>query len=152
MLEYLDRIAKRLGPKLKFDVWGEDDIRQEIYILMLAAQKEYDPKKGEAYRFYFNFVSARLKNFRRDNYSSNPYRKAIADAGSLEMDVIESQNNFIRAHIDLIDERVDAKLRGDYLRWKEGVKLPHKRKNIIINHVKEIVGRIIKNEEVTLDD
>lgn len=151
-MNYIDRIAMNLSSKLKFDIWEADDIKQEIYFLMLEAVKEYDPKRGDEYRFYFNFVKKRLINFKRDNYATNVFRKNIADACTLEGDIIEEHDNFLKKYQDLIDNRIDVNFRADYLRYKEGVKLPHKRKVAVLEHIKEIVQRAQINEEIKNDE
>jgi len=149
ILEYIDYISKALTKTHVFDIWGNDDIKQEIYILMLQAQKEFDEKKGDEYTFYFNYIKNRLSNFRRDNYSINKYKMGISDAISLEFDVLTPTDTLVEKYKNMINDRVDSSMRADYLRYTEGVKISHKRKVAIINHIKEIVGRIQKNEELS---
>lgn len=148
MLEYIQRIAKNLGPKFKFDIWEANDIRQEIYFLMIQAEPEFDEAKGDEFTFYFNYIKNRLMNFKRDNYSTNRFKMGIADARSIELDLVDNIDNYINKFKSIIHERVDASLRADYLRYCEGVKLPHKRKVSILEHIKGIVDRARKNEEI----
>lgn len=149
ILGYIENIAKRLGQTHRFDIYDQDDIKQEIYFLVVQAQEEFNEDRGDEYTFYFNYVKNRLSNFRRDNYSHNVYKMGISNAASLEGDVVQAVDSFIESYRTIIDNRVDASFRADYLRYKEGVKLSHKRKIAVINHIKEIVERARKNEEVS---
>lgn len=147
MLSYTTRIAKRLSRNLQFDIYDKDDIHQEIFLLLLQAEKEYDPAKGDEYTFCFNFVQRRLLNLIRDKYTVNPAKKAIADAVSLEIDIPIDEGNYIIDYVTIIDSRIAAEFRADYLKFRDGVKIPHRRKVMLIEHIKEIVERARKNEE-----
>lgn len=147
LLDYINRIAKNLGPKLKFDIWDANDIKQEIFFLMKQAEDEFDPSKGDEFTFYFSYVKNRLFNFKRDNYSTNKFKMGIADARSIELDLIDNIDNYISNYQGLINDRVDSSFRADYLRYCEGVKIPHKRKVAIMFHIKDIIDRAYKNEE-----
>ena len=133
---------------MKFDIYEADDIEQEIYFLVIEAEGQFDQSKGDEYTFYFNYVKNRLINLKRDKYSTNRHKMGIADACTLEGDVIHDIDKFIEKYRMLIDKRVDCTVRADYLRYCEGVKIPHKRKWIVLNHIKEIIDRIHRNEEV----
>jgi hypothetical protein len=152
MLTYVEKIAQSLSLKYKFDIWENDDIHQEVYLLIEEAEGLFDKSKGDEFRFYYNYVKNRLINFRRDNYGTNKYRMGIADAVSLEGDVIDEVNVFLDSYKKIINERVDSSFRADYLRYCEGVKIPHKRKVLVLNHIKEIIERAKKNEEVVYGD
>ena len=147
ILSYTTRIAKRLSRNLQFDIYDKDDIHQEIFLLLLQAEKEYDPAKGDEYTFCFNFVQRRLLNLIRDKYTVNPAKKAIADAVSLEIDIPIDEGNYIIDYVTIIDSRIAAEFRADYLKFRDGVKIPHRRKVMLIEHIKEIVERARKNEE-----
>lgn len=148
ILSYQKKIAKSLSNKFKFDIWEAEDIKQEIYFLILQGEPEFDESRGDEYTFYFNYVKKRLMNFKRDNYSTNKYKMGIADARPIELDLIEDIDTYIAKYKKIINDRVDSSFRADYLRYCEGVKLPHKRKVSILSHIKEIVDRANKNEEV----
>ena len=148
LLDYINRIANNLGPKLKFDIWDANDIKQEIFFMVVQAEPEFDPSKGDEFTFYFSYVKNRLFNLKRDNYSKNKFKMGIADARTIELDLIENIDNYISNYKGLIESRVDASFRADYLRYCEGVKIPHKRKVAVMFHIKEIIDRANKNEEV----
>lgn len=152
ILDFIKQISKNLSKKITFDIWESDDIEQEVYLLMLEAQKEFDPKRGDEYTFYFNYIKNRLMNFKRDNYSTNKYKMGILDAKSLELDIIENVDKFAGQYKDIINTRIDPHLRADYLRYCEGVKIPHKRKILVLTNMREIIERSIKNEEILYED
>ena len=152
ILDFVKKISLNLSKTFKFDIWESDDIEQEVYLLMIEAQKEFDPNRGDEYTFYFNYIKSRLMNFKRDNYSTNRYKMGILDAKSLDLDVIENIDQFIGQYKEIINSRIDSSFRADYLRYCEGVKIPHKRKNLILNHMREIIQRSIKNEEIMSED
>lgn len=144
LLDYIQRISGMLAKFATFDIYDEDDIRQEIFFLMAQAEEVYDPEKGDEYAFYLNFVSNRLKNIKRDRYLNNSDKKNIADAESLgdEEEIEEQQTTDLREYVEEIDRAIAANLRSDYLKFKEGAKLPHRNKHIIMQHIREIVQRI----------
>jgi|JI9StandDraft_1071089.scaffolds.fasta_scaffold293025_2 hypothetical protein len=148
ILQYQKKISKSLSNKFKFDIWEADDIKQEIYFLILQAEPEFDRARGDEYTFYFNYVRNRLMNFKRDNYSTNKFKMGIADARTIELDLIENIDNYISKYKKIINDRVDSSFRADYLRYCEGVKLPHKRKVAILFHIEEIINRANKREEI----
>ena len=152
ILDFVDKISLNLSKTFKFDIWESDDIKQEVYFLMIEAQNEFDPDRGDEYTFYFNYIKNRLMNFKRDNYSTNQYKMGILDAKSLDLDIIENIDQFIGQYKEIINSRIDSSFRADYLRYCEGIKIPHKRKNLILNHMREIIQRSIKNEEISCRD
>ena len=146
-LDMIEQISRSLGKIYKFDMWDQDDIAQELYFLVEEAEPQYDEAKGDRYNFYFNYCKNRLSNFKRDNYGGKR-KRGILDAQTLTEETLEIEREDFSAYQKLIDERVDASLRADYLRFCQGVKLPHKRKKVVMTHIEEIVGRIQKNSEI----
>jgi hypothetical protein len=142
LLNYIQKISDTFSKFCKFDIYDEDDIRQEIFFLINKAEPLYDENRGDEYTFYSNFVVTRLKNVKRDRYLLNDDKKNIADAKTLEEDIEEVLNSYLSKYIDEIDECIAANVRADYLRFKEGAKIPHRNKHIVIQHIKDIVGRI----------
>lgn len=143
-MNYTQKITKSLAKKMKFDVWGEEDIGQEVYFLILQAQEVYDPKKiDNDYVFYYNFVKNRLHTLKRDNYLK---KQNVLDTISMDYDVEQEFETYLDLYRDLIDGAILASMRADYLRFKEGVKIPYRNKLAIIDSIKKIV-RNIQDEE-----
>lgn len=139
LLNYINNIAAIVAKKSKFDIWDEDDIKQEIYFLMLKGETYFDPEKGDEFTFYLNFVAKRLKTFKRDKYAVNKEKQNIADAIPLEDDIVQEFEACISKYSSIIDEKIPASVRADYLRFKDGAKIPHRNKQIIIEHIKDII-------------
>lgn len=138
-LEYIKKIAKNLGPKCEFDIYDKDDIEQETYFLVCQAESIYDPEKGDEYTFYFNYVKNRLSTLKRDKYGVSKFKMQIADAVTLEGDIIEPDEDILGPYRDIVDEKIPNNLRGDYLRFLEGIKIPHRDKLLLTEAVTEII-------------
>ncbi len=145
-LEYIEKIAKNLAKRCEFDIYDKDDIKQEIYFLIRQAENVYDSKKGcDEYTFYFNFVKNRLSTLKRDRYGISVYKMQIADAITLEGDVELLAQSSFGEYKDIIDEKIQSNMRADYLRFIEGVKIPHRNKLLLIDAIKDII-RIYNSE------
>ena len=138
-LDYIKRIAKNLGPKSEFDIYDKDDIEQEIYFLVCQAELIYDSDKGDEYTFYFNYVKNRLSTLKRDKYGISMYKMQIADAIPLDGDIEVGLGDIFGPHKGIIDSKIPSNLRADYLRFIEGVKIPHRNKLVVIDMIKEII-------------
>ena len=145
-LDYIKKISKNLGVKSEFDIYDKDDIEQEIYFLVCQAENIYNEKRGDEYTFFFNYVKNRLSTLKRDKYGINIHKKQIADAITLECDIELLDMDFFGQYQDIIDKKMPAKFRADYLRFTEGVKIPHRNKVLLIEEIKEIV-RLQRLEE-----
>ena len=153
LLNYIDKISGILARKATFDIYDEDDIKQEIYFLILRAEESFDPDKGDEFTFYLNFAANRLKTFKRDKYALNKEKKDISDAASNapeSLDNISELNNefndLMASYKSIIDDRIAANIRADYLRFKDGARIPHRNKQIIIEHIKEIIKRDLNGQ------
>lgn len=144
-LEYVERIANSLAKKSEFDIYDKDDIQQEIFFLVMQAESRYDKNKGDEYTFYFNYVKNRLSTLKRDKYGVNLYKMQIADAITLEGDVESLSQSPFLTYQNVIDEKIQANMRADYLRFIEGVKIPHRNKMLLIEAIQEII-RIYNKE------
>lgn len=145
-IEYIKRISKNLGAKFEFDIYDKDDIEQEIYFLVAQAENTYDQEKGDEYTFFFNYVKNRLSTLKRDRYGISVYKMQIADASPIDGEIEIKEEDFFGRYKDIVDEKIQANLRADYLRFIEGVKIPHRSKLILIEAIKEII-RIYRLEE-----
>lgn len=150
-MNYIERISGILARKATFDIYDEDDIKQEIYFLILRAEEYFDADKGDEFTFYLNFAANRLKTFKRDRYGLNEDKKNISDAASNGPDSLDGItdltnefNELILTYRAIIDEKISANVRADYLRFKDGAKIPHRNKQIIIEHIKDIIRRDLK--------
>jgi len=135
---------------LKFGVYDEDDIHQEIFLLVLRGESSYDPSKGDEFLFYLNFVKNRLITLKRDTFVNmtikNPNLKMALNNASSIVESDKLYNNEDVETIDgldlltaVVDNKIPANMRINYLKlldgthidWHDRLKLSKLIKNII---------------------
>lgn len=157
-IEVIMRIAKRLAPKYVFASYAIEDIEQEAFLIGIAGLEKYDQNRPLE-NFMYTHISNRLKTFKRDNYYRLDYGTAaqkIQDRKKnllepVDIDVIygvysrdqSTTNAQINETLELIDRKLPAHLRRDYLKLQSNASLPKGRKAIVI----EAVERIINGED-----
>ena len=149
----ITKVARHLSPKYTFSPYDVEDIFQEAFIIGMEGLEKYDsgrPLSG----FMFTHISNRLKNFKRDKY----YRLDIGNAQQIQntkknlneafdIDALysvcspdqTSDNAHLKEILQLIDEKLPAEYRRDYLKLKTNSSLPKGRKATIIKVIKEII-------------
>lgn len=154
MVEIIIKVSRHLAPKYTFGHYDIDDILQEAFIIGVDGLEKYDdtrPLSG----FMFTHISNRLKNFKRDKY----YRLDIGNAQNIQntkknlneafdIDSIysicspdhTSDNAHMAEILQLIDQKLPAEYRRDYLKLKTNSSLPKGRKAIIIKVIKDIIN------------
>ena len=152
--ETITRVAKKLAPKFVFASYEVDDIEQEAFLMGGEALHRYDSSKPLE-NFMYAHISNRLKNFKRDNYYRFDYGNAqkiqdrkksilepmdIAALYSVSTDDETVSNAHITEMIELIDRKLPAELRGDYLRLQNNASLPKGRKALIIDVIEQIIN------------
>lgn len=163
VLATITKIAKTLAPKFVFASYDIDDIFQEAFIIGIEGLEKYDEKRPLA-NFLFTHISNRLKNFKRDNY----YRLDIGSAQQiqdrkkslLEPIDIESvysasnkdnilSNVYMSEILKIIDEKLPAQYRRDYLKLQTNSPMPKGRKAIILQIIKQLIneGDLDEHEE-----
>ena len=160
-LEAYHFVIDKIAHKYVFTSFECDDIRQEAFLIAYDGLKSYD--KGRSLEnFLYIHLSNRLKNFKRDNY----YRYEVGDAQKMQdtkksilepIDIhelfhiatgsdIEDEAHLTEIH-DIIDEKLPANMRSDYLKLKSKGKLTKSRKIKIIKKLQEIIDGEHENEE-----
>lgn len=151
LLSYIDRISQILGKHSTFGIYDEDDIKQEIFLLVFAAQTEYDSTKGDEFSFFFHYCRRRLLTLKRNKHVNPKIQKAekrakLLNAGELnercsvqtanpELDAIESYNYVA----EIVDKKIPPNLRLNYLKYMEGIDLPYHDKTKLLDVIKTIV-------------
>jgi DNA-directed RNA polymerase specialized sigma24 family protein len=135
LLRLTQYVANQLKSKFQFDIYDQDDIEQEIYFLILEAAKRFDEEKSTAEQFFYHFVRNRLITLKRDKYfneNSAESKKLLYTATSLSMEV-ESPACFSNSNfLDIVDEKIVANLREDFLKLRDGVSIPHHSKQKVL--------------------
>jgi len=129
LLRLTQYVAEQLKHTFTFDIYDSDDIEQEVYFLILEAARKYDSAKSTPEQFFYHFVRNRLITLKRDRYfneQSAENKKRLMTAGSLSIDVEDEHKLFADTNfLNIVDEKIVANLREDFLRMKDGVSIPH---------------------------
>lgn len=154
-------VIDKIAHKYVFTSFECNDIRQEAFLLAYDGLKSYDNERSLE-NFLYIHLSNRLKNFKRDNY----YRYEVGDAQKMQdtkKSILEPIDIYELFHIatgstivddahlteiqEIIDEKLPANMRSDYLKLKNKGKLTKSRKMKIIKKLQEIIGGDTENEE-----
>ena len=154
VIEVITRVSKKLAPKFVFASYEAEDIEQEAFLMGVEGLDRYDSSKPLE-NFMYTHINNRLKNFKRDNYYRFDYGNAqrIQDRKKnilepMDIDALYSvstedetvSNAHIAETVELIDRKLPAELRGDYLRLQTNSPLPKGRKAMIIQVIEDIVN------------
>ena len=157
------KIAKRLAPRYVFTGYEIDDIEQEAFLIGIAGLSKYDTSRPLE-NFMYTHINNRLKTFKRDNYYRMDYgtsaqaiqdRKknlleptSISDICSVYISDSVSSDVHLKETLELIDEKLPAHLRRDYLKLRANFFLPKNRKANIVEVIKQIIeGEFVQKEE-----
>jgi len=154
-------VIDKIAHKYVFTSFECEDIRQEAFLIAHAGLKDYDSGRSLE-NFLYIHLSNRLKNFKRDNY----YRYEVGDAQKMQnakKSILEPIDIYDLFHIatgssivedahvievlEIIDKKLPANMRSDYLKLKNKGKLTKSRKNKIMKKLEEIVNGEGENEE-----
>lgn len=153
------KIAKRLAPKYVFSGYDVEDIEQEAFLIGIKGLEKYDPSRPLE-NFMYTHINNRLKTFKRDNYYRLDYgteaqkiqdrKKNLLEPVSIEAVYTvcatdQTTNNAqMKEVLELIDRKLPAHLRRDYLKLQSNSPLPKSRKAYII----QVIEQIINGDEV----
>ena len=154
VIDVITRVSKKLAPKFVFASYETEDIEQEAFLMGVEGLTRYDSSKPLE-NFMYAHINNRLKNFKRDNYYRFDYGNAqrIQDRKKNILEPIDItalysvstedetvSNAYMSEMIELIDRKLPAELRGDYLRLQTNTPLPKGRKAIIIQAIESIIN------------
>lgn len=139
VVEIIQKVSKRFKFKYAFKYHEPDDIEQESFSICLEALEKYDGKRPLENFLHVN-LNNRLFNFRRDNY------KKVVESTNLEdenliLDEVEQKSSVLVNFESKIDLLLTPDLRSDYLRVKDGIKLPRVRRLRLERKIREIIKR-----------
>lgn len=156
-VEIVGRISGRLISKFRFGYHTLEDIRQQVYVELLKADRhglsiidKYDEGAGHSFESYlWVAIRNRLYNFKRDNYGRpdqpNEAKKSLmstkeynefADSRSAPDD---SQSAYSKEIFSIIDADIPVELRKDWLMLVNGVRLPKTRKDKVVEKMQQIL-------------
>jgi len=149
------KIAHRLAPRYVFAGYDVEDIEQEAFMIGMSGLEKYDPSRPLE-NFMYTHINNRLKTFKRDNYYRLDYgtsaqkiqdrKKSLLEpvpihniqAICLHVDITEDAH--LKEMLEIIDKKLPAHLRGDYLKLASNSPLPKGRKAQIISVIQSIIN------------
>lgn len=144
VLQIIQEISRNLARKLKFDIYAEEDLQQEAFLLALPALELYDGR-APLRNFLSVVLRTRLLNFKRNTMSASEEKHRILGAASLETDPASSASPALSRLIDaelreFLNRNIPPELRPDFLRLCDGYGLSHHRKKLILETIRELLS------------
>jgi RNA polymerase sigma factor (sigma-70 family) len=149
VIDQIQIVVDRISSKYTFHGYEVDDIKQEAFIICMDALERYDQKRPLE-NFLAVHLSNRLKNFIRDNF----YTKDEEDKKKVMRPKSLSNEDFIpvtppntdntidaKAIQQIIDSQLPSEYRADYLKIINDVYVPKKRRQEVVDLIKELVER-----------
>ena len=148
VIDKINLVVNRIAPKYTFAGYETDDIKQEAFMICMDALERYDQKRPLE-NFLSVHLSNRLKNFIRDNYcySNNDEKKKVLCPKQLSYEdkVLDIDTEVHSDNIDakdikkIIDDNLPMEHRADYLKIINNVYVPKRKKELILNIIKDIL-------------
>ncbi len=150
VVEQIEKVCNRIAPKYTFYGYTLDDIKQEAFIICMEALNRYDENRPLENFLSVN-LSNRLKNFVRDNHfihNDNGDRVRVLKPAQLDHEnavIDDNDNNISYESIEykdmakIVDTRIPASIRLDYLRMLNDVYITKQRREEIIETINEIL-------------
>ena len=149
VVDQIEKVCNRIAPRYTFYGYALDDIKQEAFIICMEALNRYDNSRPLENFLSVN-LSNRLKNFVRDNHfihSDDLDRVRVLKPAQLDHDnaVVDKDKNISYDSIeyknmaDIIDVKIPASLRLDYLRMINDVYITKQRREELVDKIQEIL-------------
>jgi RNA polymerase sigma factor (sigma-70 family) len=147
VVDQINIVVNRISSRYTFHGYEVEDIKQEAFIICMDAMDRYDPSRPLE-NFLSVHLSNRLKNFVRDNFytKDEEEKKKILKPSSLSyedyaphQEQVEDDKIDAQALQKTIDMRLPAEYRSDYLKIINDVYVPKKRREEIIEIIKELL-------------
>ena len=150
VIAQINAVVNKIAPKYTFYGYETEDIKQESFMICMDALERYDPSRPLE-NFLSVHLSNRLKNFVRDNYfmKNEDEKRRIVMPGQLAnenalVDYRESDRKIDKIDyqhmVKVLDFKLPADYRADYLKIVNDVYVPKKRKEEVLALIQEIMG------------
>ena len=151
VVDQIALVVGRIAPKNTFYGYEKDDLKQEAFIICMEALPRYDESRPLE-NFLSVHLSNRLKNFVRDNhFTKDEEQKAkVVMPGQLtnEEYLLDTHEEYVedldcKQMSKVLDIKLPAEYRADYLKIINDVYVPKKRKEevlFIIQYILEEQG------------
>lgn len=154
LMDQINLVVGRIAPKYTFYGYDVNDIKQESFIICVDALERYDPSRPLE-NFLSVHLSNRLKNFVRDNHflKGEDDKRRIVQPGQLVNDdtILDRTHypsstpsqQYSETHegmdytemASILDRKLPANYRSDYLKIVNDVYVPKKRKEEVLQLV-----------------
>ena len=147
VVDQINIVVNRISARYTFHGYEVEDIKQEAFIICMDALDRYDPSRPLE-NFLSVHLSNRLKNFVRDNFytKDEEEKKKILKPSSLSYEDYAPHEELVgddkidaQALQKTIDIKLPAEYRSDYLKIINDVYVPKKRREEIIEIIKELI-------------
>jgi len=151
VIDQINKIVKKIAPRYTFYGYPLEDIAQESFIICMEALPRYDATRPLE-NFLSVHLSNRLKNFVRDNHFTNTEdsdKVRVMKPAQLdhEHSLVDGQQRFAirdeqidyRDMIKIIDRKLPAQYRMDYLKMQNDVYVSRNRREEITIVIHEIL-------------
>tara|TARA_R110000824_G_scaffold55629_8_gene153077 strand:- start:1702 stop:2196 length:495 start_codon:yes stop_codon:yes gene_type:complete len=148
VLQEITVVVNRIAPKYTFYGYDANDMKQEAFIMCIDAMERYDYNRPLE-NFLSVHLSNRLKNFVRDNFfmKDEEEKRRVVMPGQLaneehllDEQEVKTDNLDYKNMLHLLDLKLPATYRSDYLKIIHDVYVPKKRKEEVIEVIHEILG------------
>ena len=157
VVDEINLVVNKIAPKYTFYGYEIADIKQESFLICVDALDRYDPSRPLE-NFLSVHLSNRLKNFVRDNHfiKGEEEKRRIVQPGQLinddtildrtsypsntpsrDYNATESMDYVDMTHI--LDRKLPADCRTDYLKMINDVYIPKKRKEEVLSIIHSIL-------------
>jgi len=133
---------QRIKKKYNYKFADGDDLAQEAYIIGLEVMKKYKPESGCILNFLSVSVGNRIKNVIR-KFTNRELDTCSLDNIQDEYETIGNNQTTSNEFWEMIDEKLPASLRKDYLKLRHGIQIPKMRKLKIIEEIRKIVNETL---------
>lgn len=145
--EKVEDVMGKLSSEFNFDIYGKDDISQEVFIICMELISDYTEDKGELFPFLLGAARNKLISLIRSKYGSSHNknysdRMAIINTAEINGDdhLREEELSLVDKYSDYIRENIAPEFKEDFLRIKEGIKIPHTKKYEVISYIKNCMN------------
>lgn len=148
-LEIVERISQKLSRTFIFGYHTIEDMKQQCYLEALKGLEKYDQSRPLE-NFLWIHIRNRLFNYKRDNYTRpdrvNESKKDLISPAKEQPVPIQDKCNepsFLLHNRDLInkiDDEISMNNRDNWIKIKNGIKLPKLKREKLIDEIRLILN------------
>jgi DNA-directed RNA polymerase specialized sigma24 family protein len=157
-IKVIEDVMMVLNKEITFDIYDEDDMAQEIFLICAKLTEKYDESKGAYFPYLLGAARNRVISFTRKHYgnlNSGNYQDRIAIRKAVDISnvhVLEQDHDveeMVEKYAQYISDNISPSLREDFMKMREGIKLPYPRRTEILEYVRNCMDIV---DEITDDE